>query len=65
MILKKNNIKDYKFVQNYFWDLKKFIDSKKVIKKIIEIKKLIIHQKKKKKKILIFGKGERSNIKSF
>jgi len=55
---------NYSFLKKYFSDLKKIIDNKDIIEKIIEIKKLIIYQKKIKKKILIFGNGGSAAISS-
>jgi len=55
---------DYNFVRDYFKELKSLIDRNDIINKVIQIKKLLINQKKLKKKVLIFGNGGSAAISS-
>jgi len=57
---------DIKFLDKYFKDFKNLVDSNnnEIIKKLINLKKILINARKNKKKIIIFGNGGSASIAS-
>ena len=57
---------ELKFLDKYFKDFKNLVDSNnnEIIKKLINLKKILINARKNKKKIIIFGNGGSASIAS-